>query len=251
MLEEILKIAMDAGRIVMDYFQKPCLVWENTGGSPVTEADLKANIFISDKLTEMDSDIPIISEESKIPPFEIRKKWTKFWLVDPLDGTKEFIDKLEDFTVNIALIENGEPVLGVIFAPARQELYFAEKGNGSWKINFDGKRSRIFSNDPNKSVSLVVAGSRRHGAAELDEFLKSLKVKSILQIGSSLKFCLVAEGLADIYPRLGPTMEWDVAAGDCIYRNSILTGQRWSPLIYNKEDLRNQNFVIGLSKDIG
>lgn len=245
--EKICRIAVEAGKIILSHFQKnPMVLAPKEDRSPITLADLKSHQYITHHLKTLDPEIPIISEEGEILPYDIRKIWNKFWLIDPLDGTKDFLDGSDEFTVNIALIENQEPILGVIYVPAKNLLYYAEKGQGSWKKERDKPRVRIFSTYPKLNQSLVVVESRSHPSAELEHFLSNLSVKKRVRAGSSLKFCLVSEGAADIYPRMTPTMEWDVAAGDCIYRNSAPIGQRFSPLIYNKPSLRNDNFVIGI-----
>ena len=236
---------MVAGDIILRHYNPSLKVNEKSDGSLVTAADIEANAYISAQLSSLDPSIPIISEETEIPSFKTRQNWSRFWLVDPLDGTSEFANHLDDFTVNIALIEQNVPVLGVIFAPAKNLLYWAEKSYGAWKKVGASQAQRIYSAEPNKVGPLVVACSRRHGVGELEEYLKDLVVEKMLSVGSSLKFCMVAEGTADIYPRFGTTMEWDVAAGDCIYRNSAPTGFRTTTLTYNKEDLRNDHFVIG------
>ena len=216
-------------------------------GSPVTAADLEAQQVIVDELEIWDASIPIISEEAELPPHSARRDWTRFWLVDPLDGTKEFISRNGEFTVNIALIENGEPVLGVVYAPALEIMYTAAKGLGAWKTGKDGSTRRIHHTPADPARPLTVVESRSHGSPELEAYLQTIDVGKRVRVGSSLKFCWVAEGRADIYPRLGPTMEWDVAAGDCIYRNSARDGLYASPLKYNKPDLRNESFIIGVS----
>jgi 3'(2'), 5'-bisphosphate nucleotidase len=148
--------------------------------------------------------------------------------------------------VNVALIESGEPVLGVVLAPALDLLYWAVKGEGAWKEENGGSPQRIYSRPPAPGTPLTVVESLSHPSPELEEYLQTIPVARRVKAGSSLKFCWVAEGRADIYPRLGPTMEWDVAAGDCVYRQSGSDGERQSPLTYNKPDLRNTSFVIGL-----
>jgi 3'(2'), 5'-bisphosphate nucleotidase len=248
-IEEVVQMAEGAGEIILKYYKQSMETVFKEDRSPLTKADLEANRFIVDRLKELYPDIPIVSEEDELPAFEVRKDWARFWLVDPLDGTAEFINHLDEFTVNIALIENGIPVLGVIFAPARDLLYFAEVGKGAWKRSKKTESpSRIYSNEPRAGGPVTIVESRRHGKDELDEFLKTSKVevKKRVPAGSSIKFCLVAEGAADIYPRMGPTMEWDVAAGDCIYRNSAKNGMHKTTLSYNKRDLKNGTFVIGM-----
>ncbi|HTQ21483.1 3'(2'),5'-bisphosphate nucleotidase CysQ [Mycobacterium sp.] len=247
-LEEVAAIAVEAGKILLKHRRHFRIAekGDHAGDtSPVTDADLAANKFITRHLTLLDPKTPIISEESKSVDYATRSQWHTFWLVDPMDGTKEFARGSEEFTVNIALIENLEPVLGVIYAPAKELLYYAEKDRGSWKQVGSRTPIRIFSSVPNLARGLTIAESRSHPSAALEIYLKDLPVKERVAAGSSLKFCLVAEGIADLYPRLNPTMEWDVAAGDCIYRNSAQLGRRRSSLIYNKPTLKNDSFVIG------
>lgn len=248
-LEQVIAIAVEAGKLILQHRLHPEVAEKGDHGadtSPVTDADLASNRYIAERLADLAPEIPIISEEATLPDYEIRKQWRRFWLVDPLDGTKEFVNGSDEFTVNIALIENLEPVLGVIYVPAKNLLYYAEKGRGSWKRDGDRPPARIFSSMPDLSKGLTVVESKSHPSAELENYLKDFPVRERITAGSSLKFCLVAEGLADIYPRLNPTMEWDVAAGDAIYRNSGRHGQRRSSLTYNKPTLKNDSFVIGL-----
>jgi len=197
-------------------------------------------------LREIYSDTPVISEEAEAASADDRRSWRRFWLVDPLDGTKEFLKRSAEFTVNVALIEDGEPVLGVVLAPALDLLYWAVKGDGAWREEKGKPAERIYSTPAAPGTPLTVVESLSHPSPELEEYLKTISVARRVKAGSSLKFCWVAEGRADIYPRLGPTMEWDVAAGDCVYRQSGRNGERSSPLTYNKPDLRNPSFVIGL-----
>ena len=245
MIEIIREIALKAGDIIMNYYESDFDISTKTDHSPVTSADLDADKFIVKELTASYPDIPIISEESGIPDYEERKGWSQFWLVDPLDGTKEFIHKNGEFTVNIALIKEKIPVMGVVYAPAIKTMYFAKKDIGSWKVLENSQPVRIFSEKADKNESLRVVESRSHKSRELEEYLSQFNITERISAGSSLKFCVVAEGKADIYPRLGPTMEWDVAAGDCVYRYSASQGVHESGLTYNKPDLRNSHFIIG------
>ena len=247
MIQDVIKTAKKAGEKILEYYSDEITVYEKDDESPLTKADLAAHYIILDALSEIDPDTPVISEESGVPAYEERKNWNRFWIVDPLDGTKEFIKKNGEFTVNIALIENGEPVLGVLYIPAKDQVFYAEKGEGSFCISGDSKPEPIFSVPADKSKPLNVAASRSHQSGSLKEDLEKegIQIKKLITAGSSLKFCLVAQGVADIYPRTGPTMEWDVAAGDCIYRNSAKQGQHASSLTYNKPDLKNDGFVIG------
>jgi 3'(2'), 5'-bisphosphate nucleotidase len=241
-------LAREAGRATMTYYdgKTSSEVREKEDRSPVTLADEVAHDILVDGLREIDPSTPVVSEEAQAAAFETRKGWRRFWLVDPLDGTKEFIKRRAEFTVNVALIENGEPVLGVVLAPALDLLYWAVKGGGAWREEKGGPAERIYSTPQPAGKPLTVVESLSHPSPELEEYLQTIPVARRVKAGSSLKFCWVAEGRADIYPRLGPTMEWDVAAGDCVYRQSGKNGERPSPLTYNKPDLRNTSFVIGL-----
>ncbi len=215
-------------------------------GSPVTGVDLAADAILRDGLNALDPRIPYLSEEHEIAPYEVRRRWSRYWLVDPLDGTKEFVDRTGEFTVNVALIEDGEPTLGVVAAPAAGLLYYARAGEGAWKREGDGPPRRLRSTLSGPSDPLRVVESRSHPSAALEAFLEPLNVVERIKSGSSLKFCVVAEGRADVYPRLGPTMEWDVAAGDCVHRNSGHPEPHPGTLRYNKPSLRNGSFVVGL-----
>jgi 3'(2'), 5'-bisphosphate nucleotidase len=244
---QVINLAREAGRATMTYYDGAAVdVREKQDRSPVTLADEVAHQIILEGLGHLDPSTPVVSEEADAASFETRSGWRRFWLVDPLDGTKEFIKRRAEFTVNIALVERGEPVLGVVVAPALDLLYWAVKGEGAWREEKGGPAERIYSNVPAAGTPLTVVESLSHPSQELEDYLRTIPVARRVKAGSSLKFCWVAEGRADIYPRLGPTMEWDVAAGDCVYRQSGRDGERVSPLVYNKPDLRNSSFVIGL-----
>jgi 3'(2'), 5'-bisphosphate nucleotidase len=240
-------LAVAAGHAALQHYHPDVEVTRKDDRTPVTAADFMSHTIIVEGLHHWDPTVPVVSEEGDVPGPEERAGWDRFWLVDPLDGTKEFIQQNGEFTVNIALIEQGEPVLGVIYAPALDLLYYAGKGLGSWKRQGSGPPERVFSRPPLPQHPLRVAESRSHPSPELEAWLGTVPVSARIAAGSSLKFCWVAEGRADVYPRFGPTMEWDVAAGDCIFRNSGELGQRASPLVYNQPELRNPGFVIGLA----
>lgn len=250
MLKEIIGVAKEAGAAILEYYDKEedVEVSRKEDDSPLTKADLASHRVIMEGLKKIDPETPVISEESGIPDHKERQKWSKFWIVDPLDGTKEFIKKNGEFTVNIALIDEGIPVLGVVYVPDKETTYYATKGEGAFKQEGVESPERIYSEPAQKGEALVAMQSRSHGSEKLIEQLseKGLEIKETIPAGSSLKFCLVAEGKADIYPRMGPTMEWDVAAGDCVYRYSAREGAHYSPLTYNKPDLKNDGFLIGL-----
>ncbi len=251
MIQQIIETARKAGEEILKYYSDEIKVFEKNDESPLTKADLAAHHIILDALSEIDPNTPIISEESGVPSYDERRHWNRFWIVDPLDGTKEFIKKNDEFTVNIALIEDREPVLGVLYIPAKNQLFYAQKGKGSFRINENGESEQIFSTRATRKQPLKVAASRSHQSRSLHDELNEMgiEIDELIEAGSSLKFCLVAQGIADVYPRMGPTMEWDVAAGDCIYRNSAQEGQHPSPLRYNKPDLKNEGFIIGLKDD--
>jgi 3'(2'), 5'-bisphosphate nucleotidase len=241
-------LARDAGRATMTYYNgaAEAHVREKDDRTPITLADEVAHGILVAGLHRLEPGTPVVSEEDVAASFEARRGWHRFWLIDPLDGTKEFIKRRAEFTVNVALIEHGEPMLGVVFAPALDLLYWAVKGGGAWREDKDKPAERIYSSPPTPGTPLTVVESLSHPSPELEEYLQTIPVARRVKAGSSLKFCWVAEGRADIYPRLGPTMEWDVAAGDCVYRQSGRDKERSSPLTYNKPDLRNTSFVIGL-----
>lgn len=248
MLQQIIETAKEAGKAILNYYEEEIEIQSKDDDSPLTKADLASHEVIVKALAKIDPETPVISEEGGLPGYSERKTWETFWIVDPLDGTKEFIKRNGEFTVNIALIEAGEPTFGVVYIPAKKRLYYARKGKGSWKVDGEGEAVRIYSEPADKSRPMKVVHSRSHGSETLADELADMgiAVGDTVAAGSSLKFCLVAEGVADIYPRMGPTMEWDVAAGDCVFRNSAREGQHESPLTYNKPDLKNEGFVIGL-----
>jgi 3'(2'), 5'-bisphosphate nucleotidase len=244
-LERIVEIASEASQLVMSYYNAPGSVVEKGDASPLTMADLAANDLIVRALEALTPEVRVISEETAVPPAEERQAWRQFWLVDPLDGTKEFLSRNGEFTVNIALVEDGVPVVGVVAAPAADVVYFARRGQGAWRRCGGGVTERICASPPPADRTRVVE-SRSHPSAELEGYLATLGPIERQRVGSSLKFCRIAEGAADLYPRFGRTMEWDVAAGDCLYRNSTFDGsERPSPLRYNQPTLSSPRFVVG------
>ena len=251
--EELLKISnisIEAGRIILDFYNKNLNITFKADETPLTQADLASNKLITDSIKKITPNIPILSEEEFIE-WDLRKEWKKYWLIDPLDGTKEFIKKNGEFTVNIALIEYNRPILGVIYAPASNELYFAKKNFGSYKI-LTNKQLNTLDNAKkisikiNKTNKVKIIGSRSHSNPILQKWVsKNFNDFQILQKGSSLKFCLIAEGFADIYPRFGPTSEWDIAAGHIILEEAggKLKSIDNKEILYNeKEDILNPNF---------
>ena len=244
-LEKIVAIAKEAGEAIMKIYKKDFTVEYKDDKSPLTEADTKSNEIICSTLEKLYPNIPIMSEENKQTEYEVRKKWEYYWCIDPIDGTKEFIKKNGEFTVNIALIHKDTPVLGVVYAPAIDEMYKAKKGQGAFKNN---QKLPLHVNKTPQEKLRVVA-SKSHLSEETQAFIDALDTKETEQKskGSSLKLCMVAEGVADIYPRLAPTMEWDTAAADAIVRESgKMTYQKENkqPLVYNKKNLLNPWFVV-------
>jgi 3'(2'), 5'-bisphosphate nucleotidase len=243
-LDRLSAIAREAGRVILaTQSGAPCR--EKADRSPVTAADLAAERAIVDELRAWDPAIPIVTEESSAPPVGDRAGWQRWWLVDPLDGTKEFLANNGEFTVNIALMVDGDPVLGVVFAPALDLLYCAGRGLGSWRVAGAARPTRIQSCVWQPAQPARVVESRSHPSAALEAYLQSIRVSERIRLGSSLKFCRVADGTADLYPRFGRTMEWDVAAGDCIFRNSAASAERRSPIRYNTDDLAVPGFILG------
>lgn len=244
-LEKIIAIAKDAGTEIMKIYEKDFSIVYKDDASPLTEADLKSNEVICSQLEEFYPKIPILSEENKEVKYEERKDWKLFWLIDPIDGTKEFIKKNGEFTVNIALVEEGIPVLGVVYAPVLDEMYVAKKGLGAFK---NGKQLPLVQNKAPKELLNVVA-SKAHLSEETQKFIDNLESKKVEQVskGSSLKLCMVAEGIADIYPRLAPTMEWDTAAAHAIVLEAgkkVIQFESKENVVYNKENLLNPWFVV-------
>lgn len=244
-IETIVAIAKNAGDEIMKIYEKDFSVVYKDDKSPLTEADTKSNEIICKALEELYPTIPILSEENKAALYEERKIWEYFWLIDPIDGTKEFIKKNGEFTVNIALIFKNEPVLGVVYAPAMNDMYYAKKGDGAFKNN---QKLPLFDNKTPKEKLYVVA-SKSHLSVETQNYIDALETKTVEQVskGSSLKLCMVATGEADVYPRLAPTMEWDTAAADAIVRESgkmTYQFETHSPVVYNKENLLNPWFIV-------
>lgn len=238
MIEEVIRIARKAGQAIMEIYQESAIEIEvKSDDSPLTKADLASNTIIIDELSELFDD-PIVSEESPVE-YQIRKQWNRYWLVDPLDGTKDFLAKNDEFTINIALIENNKPTLGVIYIPANGDLYHAQVGLGAFK-NGD----KIFNNS--KRTKLIGSDSNFHSTEATQVFFKKNQINDIKKYGSAIKFCKLAEGEIDIYPRLNGTKEWDTAAGQIIANESgcffmdVTTGKE---LVYNKESIVNNHFI--------
>lgn len=264
-IKSLMNIAIEAsiaaGKEIIEVYESDDFqITSKEDKSPLTLADKKAHNKILEFLDE--TGIPILSEEGKHLTYEVRKKWDYFWLVDPLDGTKEFIKRNGEFTVNIALIKGENPIAGIIYVPVTKVLYFGNGDQGAYKIeNIDFDDLKDFDAEVLKlnAVKLplidferpyTVVGSRSHLSENTKQFIDKLLEKhddlEILSVGSSLKQCMIAEGKADIYPRFGPTMEWDTGAGHAIVNaaGGSITRLDGSPLVYNKENLLNPNFIV-------
>ena len=251
-LQPVCNIAIQAGIIINTYYKLKTEVSFKKDRSPLTEADLASNKFIINSLSEIDKDIPILSEESLVD-WAVRKNWTRYWLVDPLDGTKEFINQNGEFTVNIALIEKNEPIIGVIYAPALSTLYYASKNKGTYKLFCDQKinslsdSTRIITNHKKSSDHFKVFKSRSHSNEEFENWVKDfVDDYELIEKGSSIKFCKLAEGKADLYPRFGSTSEWDIAAGHIILTEAggeLESVDRKKILYNNKESVINPHFI--------
>ncbi len=239
-------LALEAGTAIESARRGAGTVQIKADGSPVASADRAAHALIATGLRTLTPDVPIVSEEGHIPGPAERAGWREFWLVDPLDGTREYLAGLPDYTVNIALIRDGQPVLGVVHAPARAVTYWGVAGEGSWRRRSDGVDTRLVAQPPAPGAALRLVESRSHGSPALESRLAGYRIRERIALGSSLKFCLVADGTADGYLRLGPTMEWDVAAGDAVFRWATIDAtSNPSPFSYNKPELRNAGFAFG------
>jgi 3'(2'), 5'-bisphosphate nucleotidase len=244
--EPVCSIAREAGAAIMEIYAGEFNVALKGDSSPLTCADRAAHEIIVKGLNRSFPEVPVLSEEGKSIPYEDRCLWPRFWLVDPLDGTKEFIKRNGEFTVNIALIENGHAVAGVVYVPAQRKTYLGVRGRGAWLRDGEQGPVAIKVRTANPAAGLTVVMSRSHPSPELAAYLQDIMVAEALPVGSSLKLCVVAEGRADLYPRLGPTMEWDTAAGHAVVEaaGGTVTTLDGQPLRYNKENLLNPYFVV-------
>jgi 3'(2'), 5'-bisphosphate nucleotidase len=245
-IEQVCAIARAAGEAIMAVYEGDLGVEYKADKSPLTNADRAAHDVIVAGLKALAPEIPILSEEGREIPYDERRAWSRFWLVDPLDGTKEFIKRNGEFTVNIALIEGHGPILGVVYVPAQDKLYCGMAGQGAFVRLGNAVSTPIRVRMVAPEAGLTVVMSRSHPSPELDDFLQGIKVAEALPVGSSLKLCVVAEGRADLYPRLGPTMEWDTAAGQGVVEaaGGTVTTLDGQALCYNKKDLLNPYFVV-------
>ena len=246
LIDPVVALAEDAGRAILEVYSSDFEVQSKEDESPLTQADLASHHRIVAGLDALTPGMPIISEESGLPDFEERSQWLRYWLIDPLDGTREFVNRNGEFTVNIALIDNQKPVFGVVHVPIQDKTYIGCEGIGAERRNADGSRESIKVADTSASPVRIV-GSRSHRGASLDAYLENLGECDMVPMGSSLKFCVIAEGGADLYPRLGLTSEWDTAAAQAVVEQaggSVVTLDG-KPMKYNaKADILNPYFFV-------
>ena len=246
LIEPIVALSRQAGNAILEVYASDFDVQSKDDESPLTQADLASHRRIVSGLAEMTPGLPVISEESGLPSFEERSTWSTYWLIDPLDGTKEFVNRNGEFTVNIALIADGRPVFGVVHVPVQGKTYVGCEGHGA-ELRVDGEQPEPIRVAQSSAQPVRVVGSRSHRGASLDAFIDKLGDCDLVPMGSSLKFCVVAEGGADIYPRLGPTSEWDTAAAQAVVEQaggSVVTLDG-KPMKYNqKEEILNPHFMV-------
>lgn len=246
LIDPVVALAIDAGRKILEVYSTDFEVQSKDDDSPLTQADLASHHCIVAGLESLTPGMPIISEESGLPGFEERSEWDRYWLIDPLDGTKEFVNRNDEFTVNIALIDKQRPVFGVVHVPVLDKTYLGCEGFGAERRDGDGTVKSI-QVSPVSADPVRVVGSRSHRGASLDAYLENLGGYDMIPMGSSLKFCVIAEGGADLYPRLGLTSEWDTAAAQAVVEQAggrvvTLDGK---PMTYNaKEDILNPYFLV-------
>lgn len=250
--QSCIEIARVAGQKILEIYQGEFEVESKEDNTPLTSADMAAHHYIVDSLTALTPELPILSEEAADIPYSTRKNWQTYWLVDPLDGTREFIKRNGEFSVNIALVHEHKSILGVIYIPVTHTTYYASLENGAYKHSEDEGLVKIHCRkaDPD---NLLIAGSRSHRSDRLKEFLSKLGNPPVIPMGSSIKSCLVAEGTVDLYPRLGLTSEWDTAAAHCIVNEAggKITRTDMQPLLYNtKDSLLNPEFFVFGKSDI-
>lgn len=245
-IRAIIEIASSASSAILDIYQTDFVVQRKEDHTLLTEADSASNRVLQDALNDLYPEVPIISEESKQIPYSVRKNWDTVWLIDPLDGTREFVKRNGEFTINVALIQHAKPIMGLVYVPVSGLAYTAALGKGAhrWK---DGASEPIKCATPKDSI--VIAASRSHVSRDVQKLVLSLRTRyrsiEYISAGSALKFCLIAEGRAHMYPRFGTTMEWDTAAGQILVEEAgggVVDMINQESLMYNKEDLRNPSF---------
>jgi 3'(2'), 5'-bisphosphate nucleotidase len=256
LLDSVIALAVEAGTAILEVYERQSInVHHKQDESPLTEADMAAHKTLQAGLELLLEGVPVLSEESKTPSFSVRKNWQKYWIIDPLDGTKEFISRNGEFTVNIALVDRHAPVLGVVHVPVSGITYAGTTELGAFRQDQGGRRTpievRTMNGRGGQDNPVTVVASRRHGAGAVNDLLQKMADEFELietsNMGSSLKLCLVAEGSADLYPRLAPTMEWDTAAAQAVVEaaGGVVRNAEFEPLRYNtKDDLRNPHFYV-------
>lgn len=244
-VREVLDLAWKAGEAILAIYGGPVAAEMKEDRTPLTAADRASHAVIEAGLLRLTPHWPVLSEEGRTIPYAERRRWGSFWLVDPLDGTKEFLKRNGEFTVNIALVDTEGPVFGVVLAPALGALYWGLRAEGAWRRQGETPAVPIRVRRPDAGKGLTVVQSRSHPSPELDAYLRGVRVADAISVGSSLKFCAVAEGRADLYARFGPTMEWDTAAGQAVLEGAggKVVEPGGAPLKYNKEDLHNPFFL--------
>ena len=244
-ISKINNIVYKAGNAILDIYDTSFEVEIKSDDSPLTQADKNSHLVIELGLNTLFPNIPILSEEGRNIPYSERKKWDIFWLIDPLDGTKEFVKRNGEFTVNIALIKDNYPVFGSVYAPYKKELFWASEGLGAWKSINKNIDKPIKTLKSNKNTRIVI--SRSHPNEKVIDYISQYNEYELIRMGSSLKLCCIADGKADIYPRLGPTSEWDIGAAQCIVEQaggSVLEYPSNNRLRYNKENILNPFFIV-------
>jgi len=245
-IEPIIALARSAGDAILEVYASDFDVQSKDDESPLTQADLASHRRIMAGLAELTPELPVISEEGGLPPFETRSQWQTYWLIDPLDGTREFVNRNGEFTVNIALVHDGRPVFGVVHVPVLEKTYVGCEGHGA-ELRANGAPPKSIRVAVKSARPVRIVGSRSHRGSSLDAFIEELGDCELVPMGSSLKFCVVAEGGADVYPRLGPTSEWDTAAAQAVVEQaggSVVTLDG-KPMKYNqKEDILNPHFLV-------
>jgi len=255
LLVDVRRAAVEAGAAIMEVYNrgKGFETEYKDDDSPLTEADLAANRILVARLQELTPKLPVMAEESNLSDWSQRKYWRECWVVDPLDGTREFLKRNDEFTINIGLVRDHKPILGVVYAPALQRWYYAARHEGAWRQ--DGKKTpqKLQVQSPQAGKPLKVVGSRSHNTPEFDEFVGRLGETETVVMGSSLKLCLVADGTADLYPRLGPTSEWDTCAAHAVVAEAggqVLNFETGEPLTYNaRESIINPHFIVCAESD--
>ena len=246
LISGVIRLAEAASDRILEIYNSEFSITHKDDRSPLTAADMASHDIICKGLNELTPAIPILSEESAEIPFATRQSWDYFWLVDPLDGTREFIKRNGEFTINIALIEKHTPILGLIHVPVTGATYYASRGNGACKKTGNDSLKKIYTRRTDAG-RIALAGSRSHGSDRQQALIERIGNVEIHAIGSALKFCLVAEGIVDIYPRFGPTSEWDTAAAQCIVEEAggMVTDTEINPLRYNtRESVLNPDFLV-------